>query len=370
MMMMTELIISNIKKRPTRTLVSVMAVCLGVVMVILFVGLSRGILNDTAYRTKSIKADLLFQPAGSSLFMALNNATMPTRVAEKLAAVPGVKAVSPCLHQFSKATFSLIYGIEPASFNQVSDNGLQILKGRLFGQPYECIVDDMWMESHPEKALGSTVEVLNHPFTIVGVFKAGIAARLLVPLQTLQELNDSVGKVSIFYLKCNNTADIEKAYTFLTTNELFRGYNITRASDIEKVMASSLPGLREFTLVVIFVACLISFLVILLTMYTTITERTREIGILKSLGASNSYIVQLIMRESLALTVIGIVVGMALSVLITLLLWKIYPTLSIEMNFQWMFFASLIALVSGAVGSLYPACRAARLDPVEALMYE
>ncbi|MBP7865151.1 MAG: ABC transporter permease [Acidobacteria bacterium] len=365
-----ELILSNIRKRRTRTLVSILAVCLGVGMVILFVGLSKGILNDTAFRTRSIKADLLFQPTGSSLFMALNNATMPVRIGEKLRQVPGVKYVTPCLHQFSKASFSLIYGIEPVSFNQVSDDGLRIVQGRIFSAPYECIVDDMWLLSHPEKRIGSTVEVLNHHFTISGVFKAGIAARILLPLQTLQELNDSVGKVSIFYVKCDGPAGLDRAHRFLTTDDLFKSYNITRAEDIEKVMASSLPGLREFTLVVVGVACLISFLVVLLTMYTTITERTREIGILKALGASRGYIIQLIMKESILLTVIGIVCGIGFSIGATLLLWKIYPTLSIELNAQWIAIASFIAMASGAVGSLYPAYRAARLDPVEALMYE
>jgi putative ABC transport system permease protein len=363
------LIISNIKKRPTRTIVSILAVSLGVVMILLFVGLTEGMLKDSAYRTQNIKADLLFQPPGSSLLLALNNATMPVKIKDKLLEVKGIHYVSPMLHQFSKKSFSLIFGIDPESFREVSGDGIILMEGRLFQSPYECIVDDVYQKSHSIHP-GNTLNILNHDFTIVGVFKAGIAARILVPLGTLQELNDSIGKVSIFYIKCDHPAQVDGVYQYLTQTPPFKGYNITKASDIYKVMASNLPGLREFTIVIIVVSILISFLVILLTMYTTITERTREIGILKSLGASKPFIVNLILKESLLLTSIGIGFGLISSFFLILLLHKVYPSLPIEVRPNWIVYVILIALVSGTLGSTYPAYRAARQDPVEALMYE
>jgi len=204
----------------------------------------------------------------------------------------------------------------------------------------------------------------------VGIFKAGIAARILVPLETLQDLNDSKDKVSIFYIKCDADSRIEPVYQHLLHVDPFKGYNVTRASDIYKVMASNLPGLKEFTAAIIVSAVLISFLVILLTMYTTITERTREIGILKSLGASKGYIVNLILKESMLLTVIGVVVGLLLTFLATRVLHVLYPSLPFEIRLEWIVYVALIALLSGILGSTYPAYRAARQDPVEALMYE
>ncbi len=363
------LIIANVKKRPTRTIVSILAVSLGVVMILLFVGLTQGMLKDSAYRTQNIKADLLFQPPGSSLLLALNNATMPIRIKDKLLQVDGIQHVSPMLHQFSKQSFSLIFGIDPVSFNQVSGDGIIVMEGRIFQGPYECIVDDVYQQSHHTK-LGHTLNILNHTFTVVGIFKAGIAARILVPLETLQDLNDSKDKVSIFYIKCDADSRIEPVYQHLLHVDPFKGYNVTRASDIYKVMASNLPGLKEFTAAIIVSAVLISFLVILLTMYTTITERTREIGILKSLGASKGYIVNLILKESMLLTVIGVVVGLLLTFLATRVLHVLYPSLPFEIRLEWIVYVALIALLSGILGSTYPAYRAARQDPVEALMYE
>ena len=157
---MPGLIISNIKKRPTRTVVSILAVSMGVVMILIFVGLTQGMLKDSTYRTQNIKADLLFQPPGSSLLLALNNATMPIRIKDKLMQVEGIQYVSPMLHQFSKKSFSLIFGIDPVSFNQVSGDGIIIMKGRLFQAPHECIVDDIYQKSH-QISLGQVLTILN-----------------------------------------------------------------------------------------------------------------------------------------------------------------------------------------------------------------
>lgn len=360
---------SNITKRPTRTVVSILSVSMGVLMILVFVSLSEGMIKDYAYRTRNIKADILFQPPGSSLLMALNNATMHMRIKDKLLEVKGIQHVTPMLHQFSRQHFSLIFGIDPPSFNKVSGDGIIVMEGRLFSSPYECMVDDTFRASKHIK-VGDQLLILNHQFKIVGIFKAGIAARILVSLETLQQLNDSLDKVSIFYIKCDRPESIKPVYEHLSNVEPFKGYNITYASDIEKAMAASLPGLKEFTMVIIVLAVIISFLVILLTMYTSITERTREIGILKSLGASKLFIITIILKESLLLTAFGILGGFFFSFLTIKILGKIYPSLPFLVQPAWVGYVALIALASGVAGSFYPAYRAARQDPVQALMYE
>jgi len=110
--------------------------------------------------------------------------------------------------------------------------------------------------------------------------------------------------------------------------------------------------------------------VIFLSMYTTITERTREIGILKSLGASKLYIIEGILRESTILCLIGIAAGYGLSLLARKILHTAFPTLPIELTFLWAFYSALLALVGSMLGAFYPALRAASLDPVDALAYE
>jgi putative ABC transport system permease protein len=118
------------------------------------------------------------------------------------------------------------------------------------------------------------------------------------------------------------------------------------------------------------ISIVISFLVILLAMYTAIIERTKEIGILKSLGATKAYIVKLIMQESLVLCVLGVFVGFGLSFLVKYLMHVYMPMTTVELRASWMLYAALLGFVGGTLGSLYPAFRAARQDPIKALMYE
>jgi putative ABC transport system permease protein len=104
-------------------------------------------------------------------------------------------------------------------------------------------------------------------------------------------------------------------------------------------------------------------------MYTTITERTREIGILKSLGAPKRYIIGVIEKEALAISLIGVVVGLVLAIIAGWTLERA-TTLQLEFHWSWVLRAALIGLGAGALGALYPAVRAANQDAVKALSYE
>jgi putative ABC transport system permease protein len=130
-----------------------------------------------------------------------------------------------------------------------------------------------------------------------------------------------------------------------------------------------IPGLNGFVRSILALSMVVSCLVILLAMYTTITERTREIGVLKSLGASNGYIISVIEKEALLISLIGVVAGLVVALISGWLLERT-TTLQLEFHWRWIFIAAGIGLAAGALGALYPAVRAANKDPVKALSYE
>ncbi len=134
--------------------------------------------------------------------------------------------------------------------------------------------------------------------------------------------------------------------------------------------SNNMPALNSFIAVMIAVAVSIGFLVIFLSMYTTITERTREIGILKSLGASKRYIMGVILRETTLVCLLGIAVGVVGTVFAKRAIIEFSPTISILLTMEWCIWAALLALGGGLLGGIYPALRAAHADPLDALAYE
>jgi putative ABC transport system permease protein len=134
--------------------------------------------------------------------------------------------------------------------------------------------------------------------------------------------------------------------------------------------STSLPELRPFIRCFVGLGVAISFLVILLTMYTMVLERRREIGILKALGSSRVEICGLILAEALVMVALGVVVGLAGTYGTTTLLHHTSPTLQIQIPGSWIGRSAVVALAGALAGAAYPALRAAQSDPVDALAYE
>jgi putative ABC transport system permease protein len=363
-----QLVVNNVLHRPIRTIVSVLAVGIEVALVILIVGLTSGMLQETAKRIEGIGADIMLQPPSASVFLAFSGAPMPIKIGDKLRELRYVKAVAPVLLQLSAATgVDVVYGIDPQSFREVSD-GFVFLEGHDMQGPDDILVDDWLAKSRNVKA-GGTLLILDHEFHVAGVVDHGKGARMFVPLATLQDLTGARDKASIFFMKCTRSDHTQAVMDEM--RPIFQGYQIRPLKDYLSLMtASNLPGLDAFIESMIALAVSIGFLVILLSMYTTVIERTRDIGVLKSLGASKAYIIRALLSESAFICVIGIGVGIAISYIGRAMFIASFPTLSILITPEWIVRSALIAFAGGLLGASYPAWLASRKDAIEALSYD
>jgi len=131
-----------------------------------------------------------------------------------------------------------------------------------------------------------------------------------------------------------------------------------------------LPGFNVALNVVTFIAVFVGFLVIFQSMYTAVLERTREIGILKSMGASKLAIVGLVLRETAVLAAAGVLLGIAGTYGVRVLIGHVFPTQHFEITGLWLARGAAIAFVGALCGALYPSWMAARKDPIDALAYE
>ncbi len=362
------MILRNVMFRPVRTVITVVAVAVEVTLILMVVGLTSGMLSDSAKRIEGIGADIMVQPPSASIIMGLGSAPMPIEIGQRLAQIKSVRAVAPVLLQVNSInSLELIYGIDPESFGDVS-GGFVFHEGHDLENPDDILVDDWYAKARKVKA-GSTLHVVGHDFHVVGIVEHGKGARLYILLSTLQDLAGARGKASVFFVKCDHPEQTPAVMAAI--GQLLPHYELRPLRDYLSLMTSSnLPGLQTVIRSMISLAAAIGFLVILLSMYTTIIERTREIGVLKSLGASRAYIVRVIMSETTALCLAGIVLGIATSYGARALFLSVFPTLTILISPMWLVRAASLAILGAWLGATYPAWIASRKDPVEALAYE
>jgi putative ABC transport system permease protein len=366
--MMGELILRNLLHRPMRTLIALTGIGFEVMLIIIIVGLTSGLLTETAKRIEGIGADIMLQPPAASIIINFSGSPMPTKIGEKVAELKYVRDVAPALLQFnSSGAVETIWGIDKDSFRAVS-GGFVFIDGRDMEGPDDLLVDD-WAAKAKHLKVGDTYYVLNHDWQVVGVVEHGKGARLFVPLITLQSLVGARDKASIFLVKCTRPEHADDVMEEM--RRLLPGYTVRPLKDFLSLMTSTnIPGLESFINSMIALAVCIGLLVIFLTMYTTVIERTRDIGVLKSLGADHWFVIRSLLSESAALCVLGVGAGIGLSYLVRAgFLWK-FPTLSISITSDWMLRAAGIAFIGALLGASYPAWMASRKDAVEALSYD
>ncbi len=368
--MMNKMIVANLVHRPIRSLISIVAIALEVTLILLIVGLCYGIMNDSKNRTAGIGADVIVQPPGSSFLAGISGAPVSVKVADVLRGMPHVKVVSPVIWQISTGGgLEVIDGIDIASFEALG-GPFQYLKGGPFQGSDDALVDDYIARQRHVK-VGDSMEILNHAFRISGIVENGRGARKFIPMTTLQELIGAKDKASVFYVKLDDPANADAVVAEVKKQPGMEKYSVLSTPDYLSMMTPShLPGFRPFIGVVIGVSLVIGFLVIFQAMYTAVMERTREIGILKSMGASKAYIVNVILRETIVLAIAGIAVGIAVSLAARIGIQSRWPLVHIDKSFDWIMWATLIAIVGASLGALYPAFKAAQKDPIDALAYE
>lgn len=367
---MNRLVVSNLVHRPIRSIISILAIALEVTLILVIVGLSVGILNDSRSRQAGIGADLMVQPPGSSFLSGVSGAPVSIKVADRIAKMPHVVAVAPVVTQMNTAgTVEVLYGIELESFEKLG-RPFVYKSGGPYQGPNDIIVDDFFAASNKVK-VGDRMEVLNHEFRVSGIVENGKGARKFIPIETLQEMVGAQGKASIFYVRLDDPKSAEQVKQVIATTPGMEKYVVRSLAEYLSMMTpSNIPAFSAFINVVIGVAVTIGFIVIFQAMYTAVMERTREIGILKSMGASKLYIMNVILRETLLLAICGIVLGIALSFAARAGIVNRIPTLRVLIEQEWVIRATIIALVGAVLGAIYPAYKAAQKDPIDALAYE
>jgi putative ABC transport system permease protein len=367
---MNRLVIGNLLHRPLRSSISILAVAIEVTMILSIVGIMVGMIQGSRTQTNGIGADLIVRPPNQTFLVGVSGAPAPAKIADVLRKLPHVVVASPVIQQISTQTaVETIWGIDYQSFNALRP--FVFLSGGPFQDTNDVIVDDFFARGGKGYRVGDSIPILNHTFRICGIVEHGKGGRKFLPIKTLGALLGAENNATLFYVKTDNPDNEALVRQEIQAVPGLSAYQVQTVQEVLSMLTPEhLPGFNIALHIVIGIAVVVGFLVIFQAMYTAVLERTREIGILKSLGASQIYIVNLVLRETAFLSLVGIILGICAAFLIKAAMGVRLPTQPFPISSGWLIAATLIAFGGALVGASYPALKAARKDPIEALAYE
>jgi putative ABC transport system permease protein len=221
--------------------------------------------------------------------------------------------------------------------------------------------------------VGDSLRLLDSRFRVSGIYETGVAledAGLVMGLREAQSLTGKPRQVQFYLISLDDPKGAEEVQAALTT--AFPDLDFALTSELGETV-SDFRVMQEMVAQLSFLAVFIGGLGMLNTMLMSVIERTREIGVLRSLGWRRRQVLGMILKESLVLGVVGglcgIPIGLGLGALMGASgVWggALAPTYTLPLFVQ----ALAVATAAGVVGGLYPAWRATRMRPVEALRYE
>jgi putative ABC transport system permease protein len=298
-----------------------------------------------------------------------SNASVSTTYTKRLLEIEGVQSTVPVIRYITPDTtgrwgIRQLDGVEWQPFAEMNEIGL--VAGRAPVANDEIVIDERQVEDDKIN-VGDTMELFGDKhYKIVGIFAPPSGARIKMSLAAMQNALET-DKCTYILVKIKDGVNVEEVAARI--NEQLPGNKINLTRDLIIDAQDRIPALKTFLRVLVALGAFVSVIFVLLSMYTTITERRKEIGILKSLGASKAFIINVIECEALLIGVLGVLLGFLTSFLASYIIQKSFD-LQFEFSANWILTAVLIALGGSLIGALYPAWRASDIDPVLVLTNE
>jgi len=364
--MLNKLLFENLRQRPVRTCLSVLAIGIEVTMILTLVGISYGTLDEAARRARGVGADILIRPPASSI-ISLSSSPMSDKLVPFLMKQPHVTFATGTMGQ-PLSGLDVLTGIDLDQFNRLS-GGFRFIWGGPFENDDDIIVDAYYARENRLR-VGNTIQLANHTWRVSGIFESGKLSHICARLNVLQDLTGNLGRLSQIYVKVDDPTRAQIVVDQL--RDKMPGYFIYTMEAFTSLLTINSVGLlRDFIGVVIAIALIVGFIVVTMAMYTAVLERTREIGILRALGASSSYILNLLFRETLVIAVLGSVLGIAMTGGSKWLMMHAAPaSLAQETVYSWWPIASGVSVIGALLGAILPAWKAVKQDVIQALAYE
>lgn len=364
-----KIVLENLKHRPIPSLLSTLLIGVSVMLILTLVGLSFGMSEDSQRRQAGAGADLIILGSSGASVLSGHSATIPEDLVPKLEQQPHIKAALAMMTH--SIEFPLVANGVDLKQLQAFNGGFTYIEGGPFQGARDVLID-VRLAKQRHLGVGDSTKFANIEGTwrVAGIIAEGKLTRVALPLPLVQEMDSVDHKVTQIYVRLDDPANSDQVIKNLQAQ--LPEYHIDTMSDYMAMFGvSNIPGVTPFLSVMVGLGMFTGAICVCLSMYMAVLQRTREIGILKSLGASKGFILGVIEVEAALLGLGGAVVGILLSIVAWWIINTFIPaSLPVILKPEWWPIAAAIAIASALLGALYPGLNAAAHDPIEALSYE
>jgi len=358
----------NILRQPTRTMLTVIGIGIAMMAIVLLGAMGEGVADTVTGMAGGMGAQLVGIEADASVDLS----KIDEGVVQRIATMPGVQAAEGFLTGYTSVNnlpFFIVFGYQPRGR---AIREFRIVEGQPLTTNRQMILGRVAAENL-NKEVGDTMRIFDRAFKIVGIYETGVTFEdggSVVTLRDAQRLFGQPHKVSFMGVWLE---DKEQANAVAQRIEArFPEVDLSQASAFAESV-TDIQAMQAMTWGISLMALVVGGLGMTNTMVMSVFERTREIGVLRALGWRRRSVLAMIIRESVILSLLGAVTGTVVGVILGLLL-NLIPAMQgwVELKYSVGLFAQafLTALLLGIVGGIYPAWRASRMQPAEALRYE
>jgi putative ABC transport system permease protein len=402
---MLRLAWANLIHRKVRTALSVLAVAIAITLLLVLVGLSHGTLNDVSNRMQSVEAEIIVRDRNFDLGTLSGGKLWEKEIPRfqdlKIDDRPAIWRIMPVfLGRLKLAGQSQnVFGVRPEDF-QFFAGSRKIVVGRIFTDvespdvildqniapppssdnktnadennlPVMSIIIDQKLAAAADMKVGDTTHYGDLPARIVGIVETGVAGRVFAPINMLRAANGIAAPTAhMFFVKAHPDFNTDQLQTLCEKIERATKRDATLVANYGQIIKANFKTLIIFVNLVSVIALVICFLFILVTVYTSVLERSKEMAVLQSLGAGRKLILSQTIHESLLICSTGALLGIAFTFVARYLIETARPLMTVEIRLSWLLGAVAVGIVGGILSAIYPAYVAWHHDPVEALSFE
>jgi len=371
-MQFPALIFKNLMRRKTRSAFAILGISIGIATIIALGAVTDGLKFSMDQVLKTGKADFLIAEKGAADLTYSRIDEEKIGEIEKVEGVGSAAGVLWAIYTVGDKPFFMAFGVKSQDLPLV---GAEITDGVTFTEESEDkILLGKVASKELNRSIGDELSLGENKFQITGIFETGSPihdSSSMLSLRMLQKMQKKEGQLTMIYVELEEDVDIEGVCQQIEENHPDL-VTIKSTAELNKV-DKGLVIIDEVSLIVSFLAIIIGGIGVMNTMMMSVYERTREIGVLRAVGWKRRRVLSIVLGESILLCLFAILFGSLMGVLgVKLLMLHLMVRGFLEPMYTWSVFARalLVALLVGLVGGIYPAYRASKLPPSEALRYE